>query len=75
MKYKFSKSFTFIILLFGLLISIPTFADEPPPPGQHGLNGNQVPGGGAPIGEGLIFLTLLGAAYGAKKWREAKHKA
>ena len=75
MKYIFIKSITFIILIFGLLISIPIFADEPPPPAQHGLTGNIVPGGGAPIGEGLFILSLLGAGYGAKKWRKAKHKA
>jgi len=30
---------------------------------------------GLPIGEGLQSLTMLGAGYGGKKWREAKHKA
>ena len=42
---------------------------DPPPPPSGGLNGNQgVPGGGAPIGEGILLLTALGAAYGGKKW-------
>jgi hypothetical protein len=27
---------------------------------------------GSPIGEGLVFLTMLGAAYGAKKWQKSK---
>jgi hypothetical protein len=72
MKHTFIKSVTLTILIFGLLLGIPSFADEPPPPDQHGANGNQPPGGGAPIGEGLVFLTMLGAAYGAKKWQKSK---
>lgn len=44
----------------------------PPPPPANGGQGGNVPGGGAPIGEGLIFLTVFGAAYGAKKWQKSK---
>ena len=40
----------------------------PPPPPPNGGTGGNVPGGGAPIGEGLLILSLLGAAYGSKKW-------
>jgi hypothetical protein len=36
-------------------------------PGQHGSNGDQPSGGGAPIGGGLIIIMALGAAYGSKK--------
>ena len=74
------------ILIKGLLtvlfiIGTTTFATltaqdvPPPPPPANGGQGGNVPGGGAPIGEGLLFLGLLGAGYGTKKWREAKHKA
>jgi hypothetical protein len=41
--------------------------DPPPPPGEHGQNGNQPPGGGAPITGGIGILLALGAAYGGKK--------
>jgi hypothetical protein len=41
--------------------------DPPPPPGEHGQNGNQPPGGGAPIAGGMGILLALGAAYGGKK--------
>lgn len=38
----------------------------PPPPQNHGIGGN-IPGGGAPVGSGLILMLVLGAGYGAKK--------
>lgn len=41
--------------------------DPPPPPDEHGENGNQVPGGGAPVGEGVLMLCLLSGAYGGFK--------
>ncbi len=40
----------------------------PPPPPANGGQGGNVPGGGAPIGEGLLILSMLGAGYGTKKW-------
>jgi len=61
------------VLLMAVFVLIATsgFAQDPPPPppsGGHGMGGTQPPGGGAPIGEGIFILTLLGAAYGGKKW-------
>jgi len=60
------------VLLMAVFIVATTsgFAQDPPPPpnGGHGMGGSQPPGGGAPIGEGIFILTLLGAAYGGKKW-------
>jgi len=41
--------------------------DPPPPPGGHDSNGDQTPGGSAPIGEGFVFLTVMAIGYGAKK--------
>jgi hypothetical protein len=38
----------------------------PPPPPQHGEGGN-VPGGGAPVGEGLLILSVLAGAWGTRK--------
>jgi hypothetical protein len=41
--------------------------NPPPPPDEHGQSGNLPPGGGAPIGSGMVILLALGAAYGGKK--------
>jgi hypothetical protein len=51
------------------LISIGLFADPPGMPGGHGEVGDQVPGGGAPIGAGVGLLLALGSAYGAFKFK------
>jgi len=48
--------------------------DPPPPPGEHGQNGNQVPGGGAPIGDGLLLLVAMGTVYSLRK-RMARKKS
>jgi hypothetical protein len=48
--------------------------DPPPPPTEHGENGNQVPGGGAPITGGIGILLALGAAYGGKKVYESSKR-
>jgi hypothetical protein len=45
----------------------------PPPPQTHGVGG-EIPGGGAPVGEGLIFLLAMGAAYGTKKLYKSRKK-
>jgi hypothetical protein len=73
MKKIFTKSIASIILLTGLMLSFPVFADDPPPPPTHGEVGD-IPGGGAPIGEGLLILAALGVAYGGYKWYKY-HKA
>lgn len=57
----------FLVLIINGITGLSVRAQEPPPPPPaHGSGGN-VPGGGAPVGSGLFILTLLGAAYGAKK--------
>ncbi|MFP4471859.1 MAG: hypothetical protein ACOCX8_01620 [Bacteroidota bacterium] len=72
MKKTGIKTFTGIIILFALLtFGMPAMAQDPPPPPSHNTTGN-VPGGGAPVGEGLAVLTLLGAAYGYWKYRRYK---
>ena len=57
------------LLLVGLLcLSFSVFANDPnppPPPGEHGLSGDQPVG--APIDGGLGILLLLGVGYGIKK--------
>jgi hypothetical protein len=47
--------------------------EAPPPPG-HGTTSQTVPGGGAPVGEGLIFLLAMGAAYATKKMYKSRKK-
>ncbi|MFP4471688.1 MAG: hypothetical protein ACLFPE_13475 [Bacteroidales bacterium] len=66
------------IILFFILLNIAATAPAvaqgdppPPPPSGHGETGN-VPGGGAPVGSGLLILGLLGAGYGAKKWNDRR---
>lgn len=74
MKYFSYKHFVVLTIAFLLLTAAPAFADDPPPPPpiEHGQNGNQTPGGGAPIGEGLAILLTMGAAYGYKKFKQAQ---
>jgi len=69
MKKIFYRGFLLAVVFVGLNTINPVFGDvpPPPPPPENGTGGN-VPGGGAPIGEGLLILTALGAAYGSKKW-------
>ena len=60
------KAFSLMILLF---FAPAISAQEPPPPpaGGHGQQGNQLPGGGAPIGSGIVLLISLAAGFGCKK--------
>lgn len=45
---------------------------QPEPP-NHGAGNNQpVPGGGAPIGEGIVLLAVMGVAYGCRKFAALK---
>ena len=65
---RYSPAIIFTLLLSGMLFfGSPILADNPPPPPSHGETGNQVPGGGSPIGSGLLLLVGLGAVYGGKK--------
>jgi hypothetical protein len=69
------------ILTVSLILSIAIFLTDslyaqtqaPPPPQTHGVGGD-VPGGGAPVGEGIIFLVAMGAAYGARKVYSMRRK-
>jgi hypothetical protein len=75
-KNNIMKTFKKVLstLLFLITITLLTInplsaqnGDPPPPPGEHGQNGNQPPGGGAPIAGGIGILLALGAVYGGKK--------
>jgi hypothetical protein len=68
-----------IIRLIGLvMLSIILFCPgdvqaqppPPPPPGEHGLNGNQGPGGSASLDGGILILLVMGAGYGIRKIRK-----
>ena len=70
MKKFIIKGFLVAILVIGAASASNVFAQDvpPPPPPANGGQGGNVPGGGAPIGEGLLILTTLVASYGSKKW-------
>jgi hypothetical protein len=65
----------FLLIIFFLTLTTATYSQDPPPPppGEHGGGGN-VPGGGAPVGNGLAILIALGTAYGVKKIAEKDNK-
>ena len=67
-KQIFRTTMKLCLMVMILLIGSNSIqADTPPPPPAHGETGNQVPGGGAPIGGGVAVLLALGGAYGFKK--------
>ncbi len=73
MKHFYKKPLVYLAISFLVLAAVPAFADDPPdPPSTHGETGNQPAGGGTPIGGGLALLVGLGAAYGFKKFKQAK---
>jgi len=75
MKKKLQFSISLMMLFLVLNFATPVVAQDPPPPPppSHGAGGN-VPGGGAPIGEGLVILVALGAAYGWKRFKSVKEE-
>ncbi len=76
MKLKIIKSIATIILIVTTIFSI-NAQPAPPPPGSHGSDFNKPAGengGGAPIGNGLIFFLALAGAYVIKKTFQEKGK-
>jgi hypothetical protein len=69
MKNKFQILKVIITLALYLSINVVSEAQPPPPPpsGGHGLGGNNPPGAGAPIGEGMFLLLGSAGLYGGKK--------
>lgn len=64
------KLIAVIIFLFTLntgKLSAQGPGDPPPPPDSHGYGSHQNPGGGAPVGGGLIVLLASSAMYAAHK--------
>ena len=70
MKLFFRISMLALLLGF---TQINSQAQPDPPGGGHGLNGDQVPGGGAPIGKGVFILLGLSTIYGITKIYQLKH--
>ena len=63
-----------LMLFLSPIFISPALADEPPPPPPHGSGGDWEPGGPAPVGNGTIFLIVLGAAYGLKRVYRQRRK-
>jgi len=63
---------TIIITCLLLPVTVRSQDPPPPPPPGHGATGN-VPGGGAPIGSGLLILMGLGGIYGGYKGYRANN--
>jgi hypothetical protein len=70
------KTFLKILLFSFLLISAQQLlAQGPPdPPSDPSAGGNEVVGGGAPIGNGLTLLLSLGALYAIRKFYNHRSK-
>jgi hypothetical protein len=73
MKAVSSLIFMFVfhlVVCSGISAAQPS--SPPPPPAGHGLNGNQSPGGMAPLGEGLVIILSMGTGYALQKTRKGK---
>lgn len=65
----------FVLVAFGIILSVGVFAQPPRPPADKGTSGNQPPAGspmGSPIDPGTGVLLILAAAYGFKKVQVAR---
>ncbi len=71
------KPILLLLLLFVAITVMLAQAPAPPlPPGEASNGGSNGPvgGNGAPIGTGIILMTSLFAAYGAKKAWDQREK-
>jgi len=64
----------FLVLTLFFISSVSIAQTQAPPPPGHGESGQTIPGGSAPVGEGLIFLLVLGVSYSAKKVYNIRRK-
>lgn len=71
MKYNICKAL--VLLTFTIFMTTHLYAQAPGTPGGHGSSGNES-GGSAPIGSGLMVLTVLGAGWAGYKVRESYKK-
>jgi len=74
MKKNFTRTLILSVLLFMITFWVPVLGQEPPHPPQsgHGMQGNQPPGGGAKIGDGVSILVAFAIAYGYRRIRQRK---
>jgi Spy/CpxP family protein refolding chaperone len=75
MKKNFLKTCLLALVLTALSLGVQAQGpgSPPPPPTDPTGGGNNGPvGGGAPIAEGMMILTLLAAGYGVKKYRQSR---
>jgi hypothetical protein len=73
-RIKNNISGFFLVLTLFFAASVTVAQTQAPPPPSHGTTDHNVPGGGAPVGEGIIFLVAMGAAYGARKVYSMRRK-
>lgn len=65
-----------VTVIFLLMLSFGVQAQVPDPPGGgHGTGVDQEAGGAAPLGSGLVIMTILSAAYVGKKTFSTKKKS
>ncbi len=64
----------FLVLTLFLAATVSYAQTQAPPPPRHGTEDPTVPGGGAPVGEGVVLLIAMGAAYGARKVYSMRRK-
>jgi len=57
------KCFLICSIVFLSLFVFQSQAQPLPPDGGHGQSGDQIPGGGAPIGSGLVLSLSLGMGF------------
>ena len=74
-KMKKSKSITLAVII-ALMLSFSGIQAQGPenPPGDPGAGDDPIGGGGsAPIGSGIVLLTLLGGAYALGRTYQLNH--
>ncbi len=64
----------FLVIALVCITTMSIAQTQAPPPPRHGTTDPTVPGGSAPIGEGIALLVALGAVYGAKKVYSLRRK-
>ena len=76
MKKHFIIFRSLLLLAFVFTLQNVSFSQPPPPASNHGSAGNAPPGGGgdggAPVGDGLIFMVAMAGLYGGKKIYDAR---
>lgn len=55
------------LLVVFVFLSFSLIADPPNPNGNGSGDGGPLPGGGAPIGSGVLLIIGMATAYGTKK--------